>query len=134
MSIPFFFKSSSRSSLSYALSPISFSGFASILPLLAALRLADPLASTFRRSKRRIDEALRFINVSLLAKHIGQIRQYVAKHFAPTPMLKTTINRLVVRITLWQHMPLGTRGQLYMRFFVPLTNGILIVFRTMTNR
>lgn len=72
----------------------------------AALGLADLIVAAFGRGKRRIDEALRFVHRSFIAKRVGQISQYGAQHFVSAPVLKATMYRLIVGITLRQHVPL----------------------------
>lgn len=78
---------------------------------LATLCLADPTATALGRTEHRIDETLPLVYVSLLAQRIGQIGQNIAKHVASAPLLKPSMNRLVVRITLRQHVPLCPRVQ-----------------------
>src|SRR5512135_2653870 len=73
---------------------------------LTALRLADLTAAILGRTEHCIDEALPLVYASLFAKRIGQISQNITKHVASAPLLKSTMNRLIVRITLRQHMPL----------------------------
>src|SRR6202158_1188103 len=72
----------------------------------SALGLADLIATACGRGKRRIDEALRFVHRSLIAKRVGQISQYGAQHFVSALVLKATMYRLIVGITLRQHVPL----------------------------
>ena len=78
---------------------------------LAALRLADPVTTAFGRTEHCIDETLLLIYVSLLTKRIGQIGQNIAQHIASAPLLKASMHRLVVRITLRQYVPLIPRVQ-----------------------
>jgi hypothetical protein len=48
---------------------------------LAALGLADLLAPAFGRCKARVDERFTLVNVALVAKRIGQLRENLAQHF-----------------------------------------------------
>jgi len=45
-------------------------------------------------------------SMSPSSRRLGQIGQNASPHFASTPLLKTTTNRFVVRIGLWQFVPL----------------------------
>jgi hypothetical protein len=62
--------------------------------------LADLIGAAFGRGKRRIDEALGFVDRSFVAKRVGQISQYGAQHFVSARVLKATMYRLIVGITL----------------------------------
>ena len=68
----------------------------------------DFIASALGRGKHRIDEAFRFIDRTLIAKGVGKINEHIVQHLVATPVLKATMHGFVVRITLRQHVPLGT--------------------------
>src|SRR5579862_1536278 len=65
------------------------------------------LAATLGRCKRRVDIALRLIELALRAQSVGQIGQRGANHLALAPLLKATVYRLVVRVGLRKHVPLS---------------------------
>jgi len=64
-------------------------------------------AAAFGRNERRIYKTFPFVNPALLAQRVGQIRQHVAQHGTATQPLEAAVNRLIVRIPLRQHVPLG---------------------------
>ena len=71
----------------------------------------NPIPATFRHRKRRVDKAFRLINLTGIAKLIGQVRQNGSQHLTSTPMLKASMHRFVVRVVLRQHVPLRTGVQ-----------------------
>jgi hypothetical protein len=62
--------------------------------------------ASFRHRKRRIDEALFFIQRAAVAKLIGDIRQNTPQNLVAAPRLKAPMHGFVVRITLRKHVPL----------------------------
>ena len=76
------------------------------LHAFAPAGFADPVAAALGRGKRRIDEALPLVELPFLAQGIGQLRENLAQHLALAPLLKSAMHRLVVGVTLGQHMPL----------------------------
>src|SRR5579885_1509855 len=74
---------------------------------LAAFREAHGVAPAFGCGKRGIDEALALVNGSFVSQRIGEVLENLPQHFSFTPLLKATMDRLVVGIALRQHVPLG---------------------------
>ena len=68
--------------------------------------VANPGPAAFGRGKRRIDEALTFVEVAFLAQRVRQLRQNPAQHLTFAPLLNPSMDRLVVGIALRQHVPL----------------------------
>jgi hypothetical protein len=66
---------------------------------LATPRLADLTTTALSCSQHCIDETFSLVYASLLAKRISQISQNSAEHATSAPPLKSTMNRLIVRIT-----------------------------------
>ena len=76
-----------------------------------ALRVANLVATAFRRDKGGVNEAFRLIERPFLPKRIGKIHKHIPQDFTATPLLETSVHSLVVRIALRQHVPLRTRVQ-----------------------
>jgi hypothetical protein len=77
----------------------------------SASRRPNLLAAALRRCERCIDVALGFVNRTLVAKSIRQVRECRADHFVPTPLLEAAMQRLIVRVVLREHVPPCTRIQ-----------------------
>src|SRR5512139_4312455 len=73
-------------------------------------RLVGPISAPppLGHGEGRIDKALLFVQHSVLAKLVGNVRQYTTQNFIATPSLKSPMHRFVVRIALRQHVPLRT--------------------------
>ena len=63
--------------------------------------------AAFGRNERRIYKTFPFVNPALLTQRVGQVRQHVAQHGTATPPLEAAVHRLIIRIPLRQHVPLG---------------------------
>lgn len=77
----------------------------------SALGRPNVVAAGLGRGGRRIDEAFRWIKLSRLARHVRQLAEGITLHIVVTPLLKTTMHRLVVRMALRKHVPLKARVQ-----------------------
>src|SRR6266513_4568049 len=84
--------------------PLAAGALLSGLLLLAAIGVAA-------QGKARVDETLVLVDLALIAKRIGQLRQDLAQHLALAPLLESSMHRLVVRVALRKHVPLRTRVQ-----------------------
>ena len=74
---------------------------------LTALRRPNLITAAFGRSKRRINQAFRFIQRTFIAKRVGTIGHDIAQHLVAAPLLETPMDGFVIWITLEQHAPLG---------------------------
>lgn len=66
----------------------------------------DVIASALGRGKRRIDESLALVNRSSLPERIRRLCENRAQHLSFAPLLKPTMDRLVVGTALREHVPL----------------------------
>lgn len=66
------------------------------------------ISAAFRRCKGCINETFRFIQGILISKGIGKINHDVPNDVVIAPRLEATMNRFVIGIALWKHMPLRT--------------------------
>ena len=69
----------------------------------------DLCPASLSHRKRRVDEAFLFIQHTLVAKLVGDIRQNVPQCLVAAPSLETPMHGLVVRIALRKHVPLRSR-------------------------
>lgn len=74
---------------------------------ISAAGRANLFSATLGRGKAGIDTTLRLVDLRALAKLIGQVRQRVAQYLVLAPLLEAAMRRLIVRIGLRQHAPLG---------------------------
>ena len=73
------------------------------------LRQTDLGRTALRRHEGGVEEGLALVHDTGLAQLVGQIHQNGAYHLVPTSLLKPAMDRLVVRIALRKHVPLGAR-------------------------
>lgn len=66
----------------------------------------DAGAAPLGQGKRRIDEALAFVDRPFLAQGIRQLRETLPQHFAFAPLLEVAMHRLVMGRALLQQVPL----------------------------
>src|ERR1700722_9070750 len=71
----------------------------------------DFCSAAFGHDEGCVDEAFPLVQDASLAKIVGQINQNAPQNVVATPSLKTPMHGFVVRVALWQHMPLCTRVQ-----------------------
>jgi hypothetical protein len=62
--------------------------------------------ATFRHNEGRVDEAFFFVQLALVAKLVGNVRQNPTQNLVAAPSLKTSMHSFAVRIALRQHVPL----------------------------
>jgi len=73
----------------------------------SASRRSNLIPTALGRGKRGIDVALGLVQLPLIAKSIGQIRERRANHFVLPPLLKAPVHCLLVRVGLRKHAPLS---------------------------
>src|SRR5256885_10948609 len=66
--------------------------------------ISDP--PPLAHDERCVDEAFFFVQCAAIAKLVGNICQHATQYLIATPSLKTPMHSFVVRIALWQHVPL----------------------------
>ena len=74
-----------------------------------SLRLAYPRTVLFGQGEHPVNEALPLVHGLFLAQIVGQAHQQIARGAVRAPLLKPTVHCFVVRIALWQHLPLRAR-------------------------
>ena len=76
------------------------------LHALATFREAHHVAASFDRHESGIDETLLFIDRTFVVQRVRRLGQHLTKDLLLTPLLKSTMNRFVIRVALGQEIPL----------------------------
>src|SRR5215475_11623067 len=72
----------------------------------SALGSSDFQPATLGHNEGCVDEAFLFVQCASIAKFVGNIRQHATQNLIAAPSLKAPMHSFVVRVTLWQHVPL----------------------------